>query len=50
MERLSAFDRDMNAVVQESRILAGVSPAELAAAGGYLGLRRYLLTHYCVCT
>ena len=33
VERLSAFDRDMNTVVQNSRILAGVPPPALAAAG-----------------
>ena len=33
VERLSAFDRDMNTVVQRSRILAGAPPPALAAAG-----------------
>jgi hypothetical protein len=33
VERLSGFDRDMNTVVQNSRILAGVPPPALAAAG-----------------
>lgn len=39
VERLSVFDRDMNAVVQDTRILAGVSPAELVAAGAHPYLR-----------
>ena len=34
VERLSAFDRDMNVVVQDSRILAGVAADALAMAGG----------------
>jgi hypothetical protein len=33
VERLSAFDRDMNTVVQNSRILAGIPPPALAATG-----------------
>jgi hypothetical protein len=33
VERLSAFDRDMNTVVQNSRILAGIPPPALSAAG-----------------
>lgn len=36
VERLSAFDRDMNTVVQNSRILAGVPPPALFAAGAAL--------------
>lgn len=31
--RLSAFDRDMNTVVQDSGILAGAHPDQLAEAG-----------------
>ncbi len=33
LARLSAFDRDMNTTVQDSGILAGAAPSQLAEAG-----------------